>query len=404
MINRLALLTLVTMAGALCGAADAEERADRGSSGPPTKPLAVDCARGDTISGALAQHANRTLVVEVSGTCVENVAIRRSDVTLRGVAGAEIVGTVAVESAARIALEALTLRNSSAQGLNIVRASEVTARDLTVRNQPREGIVLSDNSTLTGSNLTLEQNVSHGIRVRGSSHLSLSGQVLARSNGGAGVLIDLGSSLLGGALVLDASNNFAGLVVQGSMAQLQNTQLTASNNSFTGVLIRDRSQLFLGTSQLTIKNNAFSGMTAAMGSNIANFLGATSTALVADNANFGVFVNTSSYFNTAGGLNITITNNAVTGLNADNGNLEIKGVTSTGNGPGGDVAFAFTSRAKSVGVNTLGVTVCDGTETLIALACSPLTAAQSALIEAARERGARAEEAFNGSLGEAFSD
>ncbi len=50
-----------------------------------TATLKVDCRKGESINSALSQHAGaRSLVVEISGLCRENVLVTRDRVTLRG--------------------------------------------------------------------------------------------------------------------------------------------------------------------------------------------------------------------------------------------------------------------------------------------------------------------------------
>ncbi|HUF78167.1 MAG TPA: hypothetical protein VMR44_04545, partial [Thermoanaerobaculia bacterium] len=78
-----------------------EAQSTPGEGPPPSAPgpfpesltVAVDCDAGDTIADALAQRADE-LTVEITGSCVEDVTIRRDRTTLVGVApGAEIVGS-----------------------------------------------------------------------------------------------------------------------------------------------------------------------------------------------------------------------------------------------------------------------------------------------------------------------
>jgi len=70
------------------------------SAAPKDKTAAtveVDCAKGQSINSALAQHPGvQSLVVEVSGLCHENVLVTRDRVTLRGV-DPEVDGISAVE-------------------------------------------------------------------------------------------------------------------------------------------------------------------------------------------------------------------------------------------------------------------------------------------------------------------
>ena len=56
-----------------------------GSASAQTITYTVDCAKGQTIAGALARaDARSPLVINIRGTCNEHVSISRDDVTLRG--------------------------------------------------------------------------------------------------------------------------------------------------------------------------------------------------------------------------------------------------------------------------------------------------------------------------------
>jgi hypothetical protein len=52
-------------------------------SAPGVKTIRVDCNRGDSINQALADKADG-LIIEVQGTCQEDVVVARDDVTLLG--------------------------------------------------------------------------------------------------------------------------------------------------------------------------------------------------------------------------------------------------------------------------------------------------------------------------------
>src|SRR6185295_4009850 len=113
---------------------------------PEPRVVQVDCSNGKTLAKALERgNEDRPLLVLVSGTCNEHVAVERSDVTLRGEAGAAINGpdpslNVIEITASRVAVEGLVVTGGR-NGIFVTGAGPVTVRGTAVQSTGRSGIV-----------------------------------------------------------------------------------------------------------------------------------------------------------------------------------------------------------------------------------------------------------------------
>lgn len=233
---------------------------------PATLTVSVDCDAGDTIADALAQRADE-LTVEITGSCVENVTIRRDRTTLVGVdPDAEIVGSpappvpgsfvsgvVAVTGASRLTLADLTIRDGR-RGVSLHEGAAARLERLTVRDNVREGVLLLGKSQAWVEDCSIVDNGAFGIAAWESSSVTLAfdATTVVSRNGAVGALVS-GSSDLTGRLtsVLEADENQFGLVAQLN-GSVQNVTLTARGNEFgvaalvggvisTGAEIRDSS-------------------------------------------------------------------------------------------------------------------------------------------------------------------
>ncbi len=116
-----------------------------------TKTINVDCTRGDSINAALADKAE-VLVVEVRGTCVEDVVVRRRNVTLHG------------SSATTDGIEAATPTNLEGAAVLLDDADQVVLENLTLSGGGREGLRLQESGpTITVRNCRFEGNRTYGV-------------------------------------------------------------------------------------------------------------------------------------------------------------------------------------------------------------------------------------------------
>jgi Right handed beta helix region len=167
--------------------------------------LPVDCGRGQTIKSALSftDFLRRPLVLVVRGTCNENVAITRDDVTLQGDPG--VGGTVNGPGAGnaitvhahRVLIDHLTVRGGNPGGIALIGASDVDIAGTDIQGAVAHGVTVSSNSSvnvtdssiqyngqsgvaMTSGNATITNtqiafNSGNGVRVKGSSNLVVNG-------------------------------------------------------------------------------------------------------------------------------------------------------------------------------------------------------------------------------------
>jgi hypothetical protein len=137
----------------------------------------VDCASGRSINRILRNAPARPLIVELRGTCVENVRVRRHDVTLRGAdpaadgvrATSSAIGSVAVDvdNARNIAVENLTLSGAHV-GLRLEHAAQVrVSRSRLTGNRSWGGEVWTSAGAVI-EDTTVDANQLGGLFVAGS--------------------------------------------------------------------------------------------------------------------------------------------------------------------------------------------------------------------------------------------
>lgn len=145
----------------------------------PTKTIAVDCSKGESINKALKDSADE-LIVEISGLCDEVVNIRRSYVTLRGadphldgvVTYKRIPAVIAVVvlTAANVTFENLRLTGYNS-GLAVDLAFGVTCRNCRLEGSGYAGVVVAAGRLLM-EDTVVTGNASRGIVVENGGHLT----------------------------------------------------------------------------------------------------------------------------------------------------------------------------------------------------------------------------------------
>jgi parallel beta-helix repeat protein len=120
--------------------------------GPRT--VTVRCALGQSIRRALEKQGS-PLVVEVRGSCHEDVVIARDDVVLRGADPASdgvrgvgpgtssLDGVIEVRGARDVAIENLTVTGGDHSGIAVDKSDNVTIRNCRVRDNGTRGLVAS---------------------------------------------------------------------------------------------------------------------------------------------------------------------------------------------------------------------------------------------------------------------
>lgn len=179
----------------------------------------VDCDSGDTINGALDQRDyNEKLLIEISGTCDEEVLIKDDDVTLTKDPDALVKPTIkkiTVDGARRIKLTALNVDAVEA-GIHGKDGATLTVKDVIDVSESGVGILLDNNSVLEIPGTTVESSItaSAGSIIK-SSGSSITGNITAS----AGSIIQAsGSTITGNVNLLSGSlADLADSTVDGSL-------------------------------------------------------------------------------------------------------------------------------------------------------------------------------------------
>ena len=170
---------------------------------PDVLTVQVDCDNGESINDVLATPAVE-LIIEISGTCIENVVIARDFVTLRGenlVAGLPITVlrpfstaddppsfgiTLLIRDSVLIAVENLIIENGD-EGITAFRSGAPSSDGLVIRNCMITGNTV-DLSVLSASNVAVVNSTVGSAEVLASSSFvmirgTLTGGVSARGGG-----------------------------------------------------------------------------------------------------------------------------------------------------------------------------------------------------------------------------
>ena len=269
--TRLNSLSLVMVAG-LAGLLAAGEATANAISATKT----VKCDNGQTITKALeTSNPNKPLIVQVIGTCHENVTVKRSDTTLSGIdpSSSVILGVpetdpikespITIRGATDVIVENLTVANGGSSGIVVVtssatiRSSVVEANaqtlpgstgiivgagsfaridDVIVRQNPYGGIRGERGGSMVIINSEIQENLDFGIQLRdganariGIDRIGILGPNTIENNGGNGIILLRSSS----ALIYNntiAGNGRSGInISQGSSAFLRENNIHDSD-------------------------------------------------------------------------------------------------------------------------------------------------------------------------------
>jgi hypothetical protein len=298
--------------------------------------LIVDCTRGQKISFALEHgDARKHLVLNVRGTCNENVTIERDEVTLVGPAvinGSAPFNTVTVR-ANRVRIDAMAIRggnhgialvgannveiiNTDIQGaqtagISLSGSASVTIAACSVQHNGKSGVSLEQSGATLGNNNEIRFNGANGVRVAQHSSLTISPNNNISDNAVYGVAVTDGSQAIvsGGSIARNGTSSSTsplfkgGLLVASSTAELNNANI--ANNVGRGVTVN-----MGGT--LNMYNTAVSGSTAE---GVILYLSATANingGTISGSGNNGLWISVNSTAQVLGGA--AIVNNARHGI------------------------------------------------------------------------------------------
>ncbi|MEQ9451278.1 MAG: hypothetical protein RJQ07_06805 [Pseudomonadales bacterium] len=356
------------------------------------KTKQVKCDDGMSLAHAV-RTARAGTTLYVSGTCNEQVTIKRDRIKLIGKNGASIDG--AQLDPAQFEFNPL---------VRIVDAVGVVIKDLAIINGPAEGIIVEGKANVTLNNLNVSHNSNVGVLVD-HARVVVNGGSYESNQGGIDV-VSTGAALLQGAISLQHNIIFGIAASNGASLEVRGASLNASNNQLAGVLLEggnmaifnfgvsvgsqilaDQNGLcglvlvgggfldvvapppfyFSGVHQINTSNNAVCGILMATGSKLESPFGSATFTVAGNGA--GMTVSGNSDVSINGGLNII--NNLGPGLIADGaGVLTLAPLdpspppalpTEISGNAGPDVVLNFGSRATFATNVNVGSIVCDGT-------------------------------------------
>lgn len=270
-----------------------------GSVSAQTITYTVDCAKGQTIAGAIARaDARSPLVVNVRGTCNESVAIGRDNVTLRGDPAATIIAPNSTSDVVAVDGNGVTLENLTLTGGYYgVRNNQVVrllVRNSVIQDTASDGIrIFVGDTRVIGT--TIQRAGGNGVYLTRGGSLGASGNSQFLNNANAGIYA-YGNSTAGVSASTISGNVTGVLLGNGSEGTCSNT--TISGNSGVGITVAS-SQANIGTNNVITNNGAwgiwvYSGSMATIYSN-----------RIADNGSDGV----NGYL----GTTIVMNDNQITG-------------------------------------------------------------------------------------------
>jgi parallel beta-helix repeat protein len=220
----------------------------------------------DAIDAAIAQA--KGYVIDVSGTCKENVIIRYGKVgiildghdaaTIQGQPGSELFHTVTVFGRGNT-IRGFTITGADLDGIGVGRGGSATIDHNVIQNNGRFGIDLFDNAFAIIINNIVEGNMSHGILVDENSSARIGFEnfidTVAQSNtiqgngsielGGSGVVVIRSSSavIVGNTIRDNVEDGIR--VVRASHADIAHNHINSNHQN--GILVSQNSGVNLGS-------------------------------------------------------------------------------------------------------------------------------------------------------------
>jgi hypothetical protein len=330
------------------------------SAGPRTLTVAVNCSAAESINEALERKADE-LIVEITGSCHEDVVIERNNVTLRGVMpGAAVVAAsstaIFLDRVSRVSLENLSVQGGvegpgeiGGAGILVWLSTAVSVSDLVVEQGQSKGMLVLG-STVIISDSAFRNNNGYGLQGVLSSLAFLGSEVDLSDNQYEGLLLSGQSKLASLAAIRANGNGDGGIVLwQNSSASLLGS-VEVAGNDVAGIKADTGSVLDLGDVEASENEN---GLMAIGGGRIHIEDG---EANVHENTNSGLTATEGGFFEFHGTVNL----NGTDGVYLHGSSATIHDSTIQGNSLS-DFVLLFGSRVDFEGANTVGTVVCDET-------------------------------------------
>lgn len=323
----------------------------------------VDCAKGQTITDALARNG-ANLEIVLSGTCNEVARVTRDNVIIRGNAGAVLNGTIDVFGASNVTVQNLTIRNGADSCIFIRHNAGVIVRNAIIEDCAVRGILL-EASAATVIDTTIRRVGTVGVLNRNSrveflGNIHVSDAAVACVSATDDAVFYLNDDDIH--MVLERS--LLGMVSQlGSEITLANGTVIARNTQLAAFLAASQGVVVHGAAILEAKDNDLFGLYVDELSSWSPFLGFGATFNITNSGLHGVFVERGSAVELTG--NTVISGSGGNDINVDGGILRINGTTAD------DVVLTFGTRAEFGSGNTFGGITCDSTVLIRGASCSP---------------------------------
>ena len=323
------------------------------SAGPRTLTVAVDCTATESINEALDRTADE-LIVEITGSCHEDVVIERNNVTLRGVMpGATVVAAsstaIFLDRVSRVSIENLSVQGGTGgPGILVSLSTAVSVSDLVVELGQSKGMTVLL-STVIVSDSIFRNNNGYGLQGNQSSLVFLGSEVDLSDNSYEGLLLSFQSELLSVATIRANGNGDGGILLGENSSATLLGPVEITGNDVAGIKVDSGSVLVLGDVEASENEN---GIMAMNGGQI--HIHEEGEANVHENTLSGLSATDGGFLELYGTVNLNGTDGVyLHGSSATIHDSTIQGNTSS------DVVLLFGSRVDFEGTNTVGTVVCD---------------------------------------------
>jgi hypothetical protein len=335
--------------------------------------FSVNCdVPGQTITKALGR-AQPGDTIHVKGVCEETVTITTDRLTLHGIDNATIkgpgggqasdvaTGLVNIVGVQGVEIRSFTIQDSLTDGINGRQGAAFTVQDVRVLQNADDGIEATENSTVRFlGTCEVRGSGDHGIAItHGASGLFSAERVTTSENALGGIfVIGTSTAAFDTGTVHTTQNTFGILTLGHSSLTLSRNMPTiiAEHNTLDGILVADTSDLRLDGGMITTARNGRTGLGFGGTAGLGNISGT----ILSEHNTEGARAEDSSRIAQLIAGRITIRNNTMVGIIAENGSdIRItQGGTITSNGT--DIVLLFGSRGTFNG-NTIGTITCDET-------------------------------------------
>ncbi len=327
--------------------------------------VTVDCAKGQTISAALARGADaRLLRVRFLGTCRESPVIDRDDVEIFGIGNSSLlVGLMDIRGSSRVAVHDFAVTTDPAApfdadhaGINVIQGSSATVSRVQVSNIRSRGVQV-DESAAVIEDVSVDGGLG-GAFVFHAAQIMFHGNLVA-TNSLFGVSLLYSAATAKGVNFTFDRDVFSLLIQESSTFEHIMGNLVVSNSTGVGIEVAAQGVFAYG-SFIELHHNQNFALQVDELSSFSPLVGAPGggpSVEVTDNPAIGISIERGSTFELATAS--TIERNGV-GLQVDNSTARLANATITANAT--DVKLSFAARAELNGGNTFGTPLqCDAT-------------------------------------------